>query len=240
MRAKTLIKIIIICILIIGAAATVKWYIANNKNALGNVEIKTEGQLQYITQKDIIELVKPYRKDSWFDIDVTAIQDAIKTYPGVSSVDVSKKWPDSLFIDIHEAKPLAYWQNKNTLLLNDQKIIHPKVIILSKRLPMFYGTLSEAKEINNTYIKLNSIAKSHQLEVLEVDYEGNIWKVLLSNGVKVVLGSDDIYKKLTELLNNFAKIKLPKGKNKQTTQIDEIDMRYRSGFAVSFKSEKTA
>lgn len=61
--------------------------------------------------------------------------------------------------------------------------------------------------------------------------ERGAWQVTLSNGVKLKLGTGEWQSKLERLLAIYAYIEVPKYQ-----QIDYIDLRYRSGFAVSFKA----
>ena len=196
---------------------------------LQKVAIVTKGELDYISKSQIVNLIKPFQQDTWWELNVDDVVKAIKQYPGIKEIKVQKQWPDQLIAELTEYQPKAYWNSRNEILLEDKEVIAPKYFAATASLPIFYGTQENIATIEDGYERLQKIAIDNGFSISDISYQGNQWQVTLNTQVKVWLGSKLIEQKLLQLLQNYKSIDIPQGQKLAT-----VDMRYHSGFAVGF------
>ncbi|WP_162902140.1 cell division protein FtsQ/DivIB [Facilibium subflavum] len=210
-------------------------YTQSNAATLAKVEVQSTQPLMFISQKAVIDMVKPYQKDTWFGLDVKSLSEKLLAYPGIKSVRVTKTWPNKLSITFAQYTPVAYWQNHQQILLDNDEIITPKYFQQKGEkveLPLFDGQEYNKKQMKTMYDALYQITSKHQLQIEQLRYHGNQWSVVLSNKITIMLGSENMMQKLQTLLSHLSEIIVPDHK-----VISEIDMRYRRGFAVQLSTK---
>ncbi|MFZ9034650.1 MAG: cell division protein FtsQ/DivIB [Francisellaceae bacterium] len=195
---------------------------------LSNIEIISNESLIYTDQKALVNLLKPYRKLSWFSLDVENIAATLlSSYPGIERVKVEKKWPSTLKISIDQYKPIAWWQDKRQILLNNFSIIMPAQFVYAKVLPLYQGAKNQEKEIDGMYHKLEPLAEKKGLDITEIARVADGWQLILSDGIMLYLPDEGVVMRLKKLLQALSLISVAKGE-----KIGYIDARYHSGFAV--------
>ena len=46
---------------------------------------------------------------SWFSVDLAEVEQVVKTVPWVYGVEVRRKWPGKLIVNLSQADPVANW-----------------------------------------------------------------------------------------------------------------------------------
>ncbi|WP_440616249.1 cell division protein FtsQ/DivIB [Cysteiniphilum sp. 6C5] len=231
MKLKLYIKSACFVLIFVGLLLSVRYVFKESSAHLQKVAIVTKGELDYISKPQIIDLIKPFQQDTWWELDVENVTQAIQAYPGIKEIKVQKQWPDQLVVELTEYQPKAYWNSRNEILLEDKEVIAPKYFSGIGNLPVFYGQKDDIDTIEKTYERLQKIAADNGFSIRDISFQGNQWQVTLNTDVRVWLGSSQIEQKLLQLLQNYKSIEIPKGKKLAT-----VDMRYHSGFAVGFKA----
>lgn len=229
MKLKLYIKSACFILIVLALVFGVRYVFKESSTHLQKVAIVAKGELDYISKPQIVDLIQPFQHDTWWELNVDDVTQAIKQYPGIKEVKVQKQWPDQLNVELTEYQPKAYWKSGNEILLEDKEVIAPKYFAGSTNLPVFYGTKDNISIIEDGYERLQKVAKSTGFSLRDLSFQGNQWQVTLNTGVKVSLGAHRIEQKLLQLLQNYKNIQIPKGQ-----KIATVDMRYHSGFAVGF------
>ena len=231
MKLKLYIKSACFVLIVVALLLGVRYMFNESSAHLQKVAIVTKGELDYISKPQIVDLIKPFQQDTWWELDVDDVTQAIKQYPGIKEIKVQKQWPDQLIVKLAEYQPKAYWNAPDQILLEDKEIIVPKYFSGSINLPVFYGEKNNIDTIENGYERLQKVARDNGFSIRNISFQGNQWQVTLNTDVAVWLGSSRIEQKLLQLLQNYKSIEILKGQKLAT-----IDMRYHSGFAVGFKA----
>lgn len=231
MKLKLYLKSTCFVLIVVGLLLGVRYVFKESSAHLQKVAIVTKGELDYISKPQIVDLIKPFQQDTWWELNVDDVTQAIKQYPGIKEIKVQKQWSDQLIVELTEYQPKAYWNSRNEILLEDKEVIAPKYFSESMNLPIFYGDKNNIDTIENGYGRLQKVAVGNGFSVRDISFQGNQWQVTLNSDVKVWLGSSRIEQKLLQLLQNYKSIEIPKGQKLAT-----VDMRYHSGFAVGFKA----
>ena len=231
MKLKLYIKSACFVLIVVALLLGVRYMFKESSAHLQKVAIVTKGELDYISKPQIVDLIKPFQQDTWWELDVDDVTQAIKQYPGIKEIKVQKQWPDQLIVKLAEYQPKAYWNSRDQILLEDKEIIAPKYFSGSINLPVFYGDKNNIDTIENGYERLQKIARDNGFSIYNISFQGNQWQVTLNTDVAVWLGSSRIEQKLLQLLQNYKSIEIPKEQ-----QLATVDMRYHSGFAVGFKA----
>jgi cell division protein FtsQ len=83
----------------------------------------------------------------------------------------------------------------------------------------------------NTYREINLLLQPAKLKIIELSYDDQgVWKLALSNGLEVLIGRDQIIKKI----RRFLIIWMATLKN-SSSDMDGVDIRYDNGIAVRWK-----
>ncbi len=229
MKLRLYLKSTCLVLMVVLPLAGVRYIFKESSVHLQKVNILTKGELDYISKPQIINLIKPFQQETWWELRVSEVESALKTYPGIKAIKVQKKWPDQLTLELTEYQPKAYWNSQSQILLENGEIIAPKYFTAKTALPIFSGDEENKAIIADKYQVLAKIARQNRFELMDIKYQGNQWQVGLNTGVKVWLGDVDVENKLSDLLSNYQNIEVPKGQ-----KLMSVDMRYHSGFAVGF------
>ncbi|HEY7992198.1 MAG TPA: cell division protein FtsQ/DivIB [Stellaceae bacterium] len=125
-------------------------------------------------------------------VDPTAAKARLEQVPWVKTASVYRRLPDTLFVQMTEQEPLAYWQRGNALTLIDRdgKPIGAKNLGDYSRLPVLVG--DDAPTNADAVIKmLASEPKLAEQVAAAVRVGGRRWNIEFKNGVSVALPEDD-------------------------------------------------
>lgn len=166
------------------------------------VQFNATEYLDEITKSKSIELI--LNKNLFF-IDKKELIKILYQNNWVKKVEINQKLPDTIFINITEYKPLAYYEsNKNIHILNSGFV--PTVMIDSldifnliklnnvedfKKFKIFFETIS------NQFIFFSEIKELHHI------YD-NRWNVILKNNKIIKFGNYDL-KEQIKIVNLFLK-----------------------------------
>jgi cell division protein FtsQ len=221
-------KIIIIVVLMLGLIYLTVSVFQKTDARISKVDVITNDGLSYVSRQKLIDKVTDISQGSWLDVDATSVEKYLYGIKGVDYVLVKKVWPSTLVLYMYDRKPLAYWNNSQILLAN-MDTISPEIVSTQKELPHIYSSDENNRGyVYDVYEKLNRVAKSNSMGILRLDYEGNQVSILLSDDMKVYLGSSDLETKLRIFFSSYTKVK-------KYESVKYYDMRYSDGFAVKYK-----
>ncbi|MGP1931175.1 MAG: cell division protein FtsQ/DivIB [Arsenophonus sp. ET-DL12-MAG3] len=203
----------------------------NNVNRLSILKLVITGKRYYTCddniKKAILTLGIP---DKFMAIDVSMIQNQIKTIPWIEKVIVRKEWPNKLKIDLVEYKPYAKWNDTFFVDIKGTVFSLPILLKIKDDFLMLYGPQGSQKEVLEMYRIMQQQLVSYDFNIKSVSMTTrHSWQLVLDNDIRLNIGKQDI----KERLNRFVKL-YPLLKQVTNKYIGYIDLRYNSGAAVGW------
>lgn len=194
-------------------------------------QVHIEGKFLRLDTFRLRELVTDKVRGGFFNIDVTAIRNALVALPWVNDVSVHRIWPDGLRVIVNEQTAVVRWNE--TGLLNEQgHYFSPEKESFPQDLPLLEGP-EESQEL--LLERFNLLKQTYGLSVARLQLnQRRAWKFELENGLSVVLGRKDFESRVERFVNVVIN-----NLGEKSPQAREIDMRYTNGFAVRWKQRVT-
>lgn len=176
--------------------------------------------------------LRPYLK-GFFSTNVLELKKILSQQPYLDEVIIKRIWPDTLQVTLVEQKLIARW-NEDAALTSKNKIVKASYAKVSD-LPQFLGPESQSSAMLNNFLIMRKILQPLNNKITELDVNSRYsWQLILSDGLKINLGRDNILERLQTLMTIFPKLKRIHG-----NKIDEIDTRHPHGISVHLKSDAT-
>ncbi|MEI5639595.1 MULTISPECIES: cell division protein FtsQ/DivIB [unclassified Pseudoalteromonas] len=193
--------------------------------------LKVLGKPHYTAEHDIVTAIKTADLNSFFELDVKAVHQAVLALPWVASVSVRKQWPDTLQVYVVEHTPVAHW-NSDLLLNEAGEVFQARSNKLPEGLPELYGPEGSAEEAWQAFQQFKALLAVNQftLDSLALS-ERFAWQLWLDNGIRLNLGREDKAQRVQRFIDVYPRMDRPEGK-----VVDVVDLRYDTGLAVSWKA----
>ena len=194
-------------------------------------QISIIGEYQHIDKEQVDLIANEYIEGNFFSINLDQTRHAFKKLAWVREIAIRKKFPDTLEVTIEEHKPIARWGRVG--LVNSYGEIFNAAS--QEELPSFIGYETFVKEMTLKFMEMNKILSKELMQVGTITLSERLsWEVITDNQVKIILGKDNIIKKLNLFTNNYQNI-LAELKNR----IEYVDLRYKDGFSVKKLQERS-
>ncbi|MDN5782663.1 MAG: cell division protein FtsQ/DivIB, partial [Luteimonas sp.] len=197
--------------------------------------LRIGGDLKRVDEQKLRAAVLPYASKGFFAIRLEDAQVAVAKLPWVEHAEVRKRWPDVVEVRIVEHRPFARW-GKDLLLSEDGDLFPLSGAQVPASLPRFDVDAPAARtaDVVALYNEANQMFAPEGVRVREVslDRRGS-WSLLLSNGIRVVVGSQEARLRLAR----FARL-LPKLLAQNPQRLARADLRYTNGFALTWGEEQ--
>lgn len=192
-------------------------------------ELRLVGEFDRVELNVLKELVTQKMDGNFFTVDVANIHQTVTDLPWVDFAWVDRVWPQTLQVRVVEEKPVAYLEGVGLLNKNGDVFTSEMALAPGQVLPKLSGSLEDRQVLIEKY---NEFAKYFQLydlsiTLLDLDQRGSL-KMRLSNGVELVLGREDVARRLNRFLKIFGQ-KMAQGES----SFKHVDLRYANGFALS-------
>ena len=192
------------------------------------------GEMAYTTKNDIEAAIEHINFGNFFKVDVNKVQKMVQTLPWVYSVSVRKQWPNELKIYVVDQSPIAQWNGDSYINVYGE-VFQTGSTNLTTGLPEFFGPEGTEDIALENYNNLNELLSFGGFNISElVLTERYAWQLTLKNGVMLNLGRENRVERIQRFMDAYPHIEL-----KEDVQINYVDLRYDTGFAVGFKSIDT-
>jgi cell division protein FtsQ len=189
------------------------------------------GEMKYTEKDDVESAIENIGFGNFFKVDVNTVQETVKTLPWVYSVSVRKQWPNELKIYVVDQRPIANWNGDSYINVYGE-VFQVGNVEAAKGLPGFYGPEGTESLALKNYQDLNQLLSFGGFNISElVLSERYAWQLTLTSGVTLNLGRENRVERIQRFMDAYPNIEL-----KEDIQIDYVDLRYDTGFAVGFKS----
>ena len=198
-----------------------------------NVPINTvsvTGAFSNIKKQEIEELIKPLVVGEILSLDLAPITSLLESHPWIERATVRRKWPGGLEIKVIEENPIARWGEKS--FLNDRgEILQIENNNSLSDLPLLQGNKHSEKLLIKTYRETTLLLQSENLQISELKQDdAGVWRLMLSNGLELVIGRDQIIAKIRRFLVIW-KATL----SSRSGDVASVDVRYDNGVAVRWR-----
>lgn len=198
-------------------------------------ELRIVGEFDQVKVETLKKIVIENLDGNFFTVDVKNIHLQMTGLPWVSFAWVDRVWPRTLQVRVVEEKPVAYLNGSGLLNMEGEVFAVEGKSELVNKLPQLSGSDEERETLINKYSEFSRYFRSYDLNIaaLELDQRGS-WKMRLSNNVEIVLGHEEVEKRLTRFLKIFGQ-QMAHGE----VQFKRVDLRYANGFALSDHQKQT-
>jgi cell division protein FtsQ len=227
--------IIAVALVVLPVVAVLQGWIGADRWPLRTLRVT--GELKRVDEQKLRTAVLPYARNGFFAIRLEDAQAAVAKLPWVERAEVRKHWPDVVEVRIVEHRPFARW-GRDKLLSEDGDLFPLAGADVPDSLPRFDVDAPAARitDVVALYNEASEMFAPEGVRVREVslDRRGS-WSLLLSNGVRVVVGSQEARLRLAR----FARL-LPSLMAQNPQPLARADLRYTNGFALTWGNEPEA
>ncbi|MCK5091206.1 MAG: cell division protein FtsQ/DivIB, partial [Gammaproteobacteria bacterium] len=164
--------------------------------------VQIEGAFKYLEVAQLQETVSKYAGSSFFDLDISHIQETVKNMGWVDQVSVRRIWPDTVRIRVKEHVPLARWE-ENGLVNIRGEWFDVRQDASVKMLPEFSGPEGFSRKLTEKYHEIQKILAPAGLDIAKLKMDQRrTWKIALENGIDIELGRSGVGPRL----NRFVRI----------------------------------
>ncbi|MGE8355002.1 MAG: cell division protein FtsQ/DivIB [Microvirgula sp.] len=193
-------------------------------------KIRIDGALKHVTPEQLRLVAESELKGTFFTLNLDATREAFEKLPWVRRAVVRRQWPDQLEIVIDEHRAVARWGESGLLSSQGEWFDAAS----SESLPMVEGPAGSEKDLVRALADAGRLLAPASLRVAGLKLsERRAWDVMLSNGVQLRLGHDDVEGRMARFVAVWQQelVKLP-------YRIEYVDLRYPNGFAVRMPDYK--
>ncbi|MBI3148470.1 MAG: FtsQ-type POTRA domain-containing protein [Betaproteobacteria bacterium] len=204
------------------ATALVAW--AARQPAFDIKRVMVTGEIVEVNPLHLEAVVREALRGTFFTIDLVAAQTAFTGVPWVRSASVRRQWPNRLEVEIVEHRALARW-NDTALVNTEGEVFHADY---DDELPQLRGPEGAAAEVAAHYRSFrDALAPLSRLPAELTLSPRRAWNLRLDNGLVLELGRQEVALRLQRWVGYY-----PKSIGRLARPVEQIDLRYRNGFAV--------
>ncbi|WP_053979274.1 cell division protein FtsQ/DivIB [Marinagarivorans algicola] len=197
---------------------------------IANVSI--QGEFKYASQAHIEALVAEKLSNTFLELDIMALKSHLEKHPWIDRAVVARQWPDTLLIKIIEQQPIARWNNQGFLNLRGE-IVNLSNKTELNHLPLLRADDRYTERVMQQYVLMAKLLSEYQFAPLVLELDNTLaWSLTIAPAVTIKLGRDDSIEKLQRLMRV-----LQHDLNHHAAYIETVDMRYKQGFAISWKQD---
>ena len=180
-------------------------------------------------------ILKPYIAQGFLWVNPKQVRNALDALPWVADTEVRRVWPNRLQIDIKPEVPVARWLGGAGQMVNAQgQVFSVPPGQVPDNLANLEGPADSGARLIAQMAKFNQILTPLGVKVLDLqeDQRGG-WRCILSNKVRLLLGSENILPVLTRWVTIVPQVK------EYLVPGATMDLRYTNGFAVAMPTAAT-
>lgn len=184
---------------------------------------------QHVPEETIKSLILPLVREGFFGVSVTEIRNRLQALPWISHVVVSRRWPNTVIIQIDEQQPVARW-NENGVLVSSGGVFYPDDGYFPPNLPVLKGPTGNELTILSSYQEFQTELATAGLTIKELDESSReAFDIYLTNGIHLLLGKEDAKERLHRFVDVYTEVFAGR-----ESKVQYVDMRYNNGMAVKW------
>lgn len=202
--------------------ALLAWLVSLPAFALHRVEVK--GELRHVGEDSIRLVANRGVRGNFFTVDLAEVRTAFEKLSWVREARISRRWPDTLIVELAEHIPLARW-NAGELISTEGEVFSAAV---EADLPSLGGIAGSGREVAEAYRRYGELLAPLGLDIRELSLSPRrAWRLKTASGMEIALGRKDAESRLRRFAGQYQKISERLG-----APPPYVDLRYADGFAV--------
>lgn len=191
-----------------------------------------EGPFERVSALEIEAAIGNELDRGFLSANLNVIQERVVDLPWIDTVNVVRRWPDTLEISVIEQIPAAVWGERG--LMNTRGDLFVKnARHVPAELPRLSGPPEHAADVARRYLEIREqlIPLGLDLRRVHMDARG-AWKLTLLNGIEIRLGrrnTDERTKLFIDVVANIV--------SSREADIEFVDMRYSNGFSIGWDGD---
>lgn len=182
------------------------------------------------TGPDAVQRVLDERPRGFFALNLPAIRDDLRALPWVETVELRRRWPDTIEIRLTEPVPVARW-GTDALVDRHGRIFGPVDVGEWGFLPALAGESGRQVELMHRYLDASARLADAGLGVTGVHESARrAWSIRLEEGGEVLMGRDPDLSRLDQLV-----ALMPILRAQSPAPLARVDLRYPRGVAVAWQ-----
>ncbi len=204
------------------AYALLAWLVSLPVFALHRLEVR--GELRHVGEDSVRLAAKSGVRGNFFTVDLDDVRAAFEKLPWVAEARISRRWPDTLVVELVEHVPLAHWDG-DKLVSTAGEVFNAAS---AAELPSLNGFDGSGREVAEAYRRYGEILGPLGLRIAELSLSPRrAWRLKTDSGLEVALGRKDAEARLRRFAAQYRKVAERIG-----TAPAYVDLRYADGFAV--------
>lgn len=198
-----------------------------------NIQAADSGSLKRAKVQDIFQAVRPELTGSFFTVDLQQAKQQALAQTWVKNIKIDRIAPNRIDVFVEEHEAAARWIRNGVqagLINADGDAFHADY---PHALPELDGEFSQLSLMLQQYRTFESRLKPLRLGIKRLQYSARgSWTLMLSNGIEVRLGKENIHAQLMRFTDLWAHTLAS-----QAAYIDYVDMRYPDGAAMKRRDD---
>lgn len=192
------------------------------------------GEFERVSADRLEAVLRESMGKGFLGADLRAIQTEVMAQPWVATARVSRQWPSTLDVTVTEEEPAARWGADGLLNPRGRLFVrHTKHI--PAELPRLNGPEGSEAEVAARFVAIQERLVERGLRLAALDLDGRgAWSLVISNGIGVRLGSQDVEARLTRFFEALDTVVMP-----VAADVQFVDMRYTNGFSIGWKQQRS-
>lgn len=204
------------------AYALLAWLVSLPVFALHRVDVR--GELSHVSEESIQLVANRGVRGNFFTVELDKVRTAFEKLPWVDEARVSRRWPDTLVVELVEHVPLARW-NDSDLVSTQGKVFNAAA---DKDLPRLSGLEGTSREVVEAYRQYGMALAPLGMGIAELNLSPRrAWRLKTDSGLEIALGRKDAEQRLARFVAQYKKASERLG-----APPAYVDLRYADGFAV--------
>lgn len=201
---------------------------ASDRWPLRRLELQAE--LKQVSAEQIQRVVSQYSQRGFFALSLTDLRQALAALPWVETVEVRKRWPDTVAVRVLEYQPYAIWADRALVSRSGHLFEVPGVEALGG-LPRLSGPDAQVADVVNFHARAATLLHDARLSVAKTQLSSRgSWSLSLDGGARVVLGREQHHERLAR----FAATIAPLLHANPGKPLRHADLRYPNGYALTW------
>ncbi|MDP4651378.1 MAG: cell division protein FtsQ/DivIB [Haliea sp.] len=183
------------------------------------------------TQTEVVqEMVQPALVGGFLSADLDDVRARLQALPWIYRVNVRRRWPNALEINVQEQLPIARW-GQGGFLNHEGEVFQSSNVEEGASLPRLEGPAGSEGQLIVSYQQLGELLQPMGLVLHALSLDGRgYFNAELDSGTQLALGNADF----GDRLERFATV-YQRELAQRWGDVERVDLRYENGMAVAFR-----
>ncbi len=193
-------------------------------------QLIVQAPFRHVGVEQLRALIWPYLGRGFLALNLDQVEHVVAALPWVASVEVSRRWPDTLFLRVHERMPVARWNNAQLVSRHGVLFSVPHVARYSW-LPNLCGPEGDMSDVFDFYLHARHVLLGTPLKLVGLGLsDRGSWTLRTASGARIMLGERKLAAaRLHRFVGVYAQVSAG-----HRVRFVYADLRYTNGFAMKW------